>query len=128
MKFRGVEYVGFFLILVIVIILFSITIYSLNWGFALIIAVFSGMLGFFLIPFGFWGADFAFGVAYGHVDQSNERGHINGLKNFVYVPFIKNYTPLEWWNISWFIVVIGLILSTLSTFVLGYSLAKILNS
>ena len=126
MRIRSIEYWGFLLILIFVIALFSFTLYSLNWSFALIIAAFSGMIGFFLIPFGFWGADFAFGVVYGHIDQSHEKGKINGVKNHVYVPFIKNYTPLEWWNISWFITVIGVVLAILSSFVLGYTFNKLL--
>jgi hypothetical protein len=119
---------GFLHILIFVVILFSYAIYTINWQFSLIIAFFSGIVGGFLIPFGFWGADFAFGIAIGHIDQSKEGGKIKGIKNMVYVPFLRNYTPLEWWNISWLITVIGLILAIISSFVFGYSLSKILIS
>ena len=47
----------------------------------MIIAFFSGIVGGFLIPFGFWGADFAFGIAIEHIDQSKEGGKVKGLKN-----------------------------------------------
>ncbi len=120
-----IEIFGFILILVFIVILFFFTLSNLNWKLALIIALFSGMVGCILVPFGFWGADFAFGLAIGHIDQSKERGKIGGVKNKVYVPFIKNYTPLEWWNISWFITIVGLILTILSALVFGYSLGKI---
>ena len=121
-----IETLGFLLILIFVVILFSYAIYTINWQFSLIIAFFSGIFGGFLIPFGFWGADFAFGIAIEHIDQSKEGGKFKGLKNMVYVPFLRNYTPLEWWNISWFITVIGLVLAIISSFMFGYSLSKIL--
>ena len=121
-----IETLGFLLILIFVVILFSYAIYTINWQFSLIIAFFSGIVGGFLIPFGFWGADFAFGIAIEHIDQSKEGGKVRGLKNMVYVPFLRNYTPLEWWNISWFITVIGLVLAIISSFMFGYSLSKIL--
>jgi hypothetical protein len=123
-----IETLGFLLILIFVVILFSYAIYTINWQFSLIIAFFSGIVGGFLIPFGFWGADFAFGIAIRHIDQSKEGGKIKGIKNMVYLPFLRNYTLLEWWNISWFITVIGLILAIISSFVFGYSLSKILMS
>ncbi len=127
MNWRNVciEIFGFLIALIFVVILFAFAVQSLNWFLALIIAMISGMAGCFLIPFGFWGADFAFGVVIGHIDQSKEKGKINGIRNKVYVPFLRNYTPLEWWNISWFITVVGLILSILSAFVFGYALGKI---
>jgi hypothetical protein len=121
-----IETLGFLLILIFVVILFSYAIYTINWQFSLIIAFFSGIFGGFLIPLGFWGADFAFGIAIEHIDQSKEEGKVKGLKNMVYVPFLRNYTPLEWWNISWFITVIGLVLTIISSFIFGYSLNKIL--
>jgi len=65
----------------------------------------------------FLGADFAFGVAIGHVKQTDE--------DSVLVPFIRNYTPLEWWNLNWFIVSIGAAMLCLGTFVIGYSFARL---
>ncbi len=91
-----------------------------------LVALFSSLLGAFLIPFGFWGADFAFDAA--------RRG-----EEHVYVPFLarglekgteanpdgrgRNYTPLEWWNLNWFFIAIGVALVLLGVFVIGYDLA-----
>jgi hypothetical protein len=127
MKWRNIciEIIGFLLLLVLIIILIGFAITNLDWKLALIIALFSGMVGCILIPFGFWGADFAFGVIVGHIDQSMEKGKIKGIKNRVYVPFLRNYTPLEWWNINWFITIVGTVLSILAAFVFGYALGKI---
>lgn len=113
------------MILVFVIILFAFTIRSLNWLSALMIALIYGMAGCFSIPFGFLGVNFAFGVVAGHIDRSKERGKINGLENKVHVPFLRNYVPLEWWNVRWFMTVVGFILSILSVLVFGYTLGNI---
>lgn len=64
-------------------------------------------LGGFLVAFGFWGADYAFSVAIGELDQSRQNGKVKGESGKVHVPFDRNYTPVEWWNLNWFIVTLG---------------------
>ena len=103
--------------LLIVLITYAYAFYTLNNFFALIVGVFSSILGAFMVPFGFWGADFAFGVVIGHIKQTDD--------DKVYVPFLRNYTPLEWWNLNWFIVTIGVAFLSLGTFVVGYSIAHL---
>ena len=118
MKVKGKEYLLSVAVLAVVIATYAFAFYNLDMKFALMVGVFSSILGAFMIPFGFWGADFAFGVAIGHVKQTDDEK--------VLVPFIRNYTPLEWWNLNWFIVSIGTGMLSLGTFVIGYSLARIL--
>jgi hypothetical protein len=117
MKLKGAEYILCILALVVVIVTYAFAFYNANRPLAIMIGLFSSMLGAFMIPFGFWGADFAFGVAIGHIKQAED--------NKVYVPFLRNYTPLEWWNLNWFIVSVGVALLSLGTFVVGYSLARL---
>jgi hypothetical protein len=117
LRIRGREYLLCVLILVVVLTTYAFAFYNLNMGFALLVGVFSSLLGVFMIPFGFWGADFAFGVAIGHIKQTDDDN--------VFVPFIRNYTPLEWWNLNWFIVSIGAAMLCLGTFVIGYSFARL---
>jgi hypothetical protein len=119
MRIRGHEYLLCVLGLAVILVTYAYAFYTLNNFFAIIIGVFSSLLGAFMIPFGFWGADFAFGVAIGHIHQNDE--------NKVYVPFLRNYTPLEWWNLNWFIVGVGSALMSLGTFVVGYSLAHLIR-
>ena len=92
-----------------------------------LVALFSSLLGAFMIPFGFWGADFAFDAA--------RRG-----EKYVYVPLLgrakdkgtesnpdgrgKNYTPLDWWNLNWFIITIGVAMLLLGVFVMGFDIEK----
>ena len=118
LKFKGKEYLLCVALLVVVLITYAFAFYNLDMKFALMVGVFSSILGAFMIPFGFWGADFAFGVAIGHIKQTDD--------DKVFVPFIRNYTPLEWWNLNWFTVSIGTAMLCLGTFVVGYSLAHIL--
>ena len=125
-KIKGKEYQLCTLVLLVVLITYAYAFYTLNSFFSLIVGIFSSLLGAFMIPFGFWGADFAFGVSNGDVRQQKEKGLIKGTKGEVYVPFVKNYTPLEWWNISWFIVSVGVGLLCIGTFVIGYSLHTLL--
>jgi predicted Na+-dependent transporter len=115
MKFKGTEYILCILGLVVVIATYALAFYHANSPFAIMIGLFSSILGAFMVPFGFWGADFAFGVAIGHIKQTED--------SRVYVPFLRNCTPLEWWNLNWFIVSVGVALLSLGTFVVGYSLA-----
>lgn len=117
MRIRGSEYLLCVLGLVVVILTYAFAFYNANAPFAIIVGLFSSMLGAFMVPFGFWGADFAFGVAIGHIKQTKD--------DKVYVPFLRNYTPLEWWNLNWFIVATGVALLSLGTFVVGYSLAHL---
>ena len=118
MKIKGHEYAVCVLGISVVIASYAYAFHTLNSAFALIIGLFSSLLGAFMIPFGFWGADFAFGVAIGHIKQTDD--------DKVYVPFLKNYTPLEWWNLNWFIVSIGVGMMALGTFVVGFSLAHLM--
>ena len=115
MKIIGHEYAICVLGLGVILAIYAYAFYTLNGFFALIVGLFSSLLGAFMVPFGFWGADFVFGVVIGHVKQTDD--------NKVYVPFLRNYSPLEWWNLSWFIVSIGVALLSLGTFVVGYSLS-----
>jgi hypothetical protein len=116
-RVKGSEYILCVLGLVIVIVTYAFAFYNADTPFAIVIGLFSSMLGAFMVAFGFWGADFAFGVAIGHIKQTDD--------GKVYVPFLRNYTPLEWWNLSWFIVTVGVALLTLGTFVVGYSLTHL---
>lgn len=116
-------------VLTILLVAFVIGVYIVTWDvasdylFQFVVALFSSLLGAFLIPFGFWGADFAF-------DAERRR------EEHVYVPFLgrqsesstkaapdargRNYTPLEWWNLNWFVITIGVALLMLGLFVMGY--------
>jgi ABC-type antimicrobial peptide transport system permease subunit len=85
----------------------------------LLLSVISIVIGSALVVLGFWGADFAFAVASGQLHQEKIKGKIKGEKGKVYVPFMKNYTPLEWWNLNWFITFVGVILVSLGSLILG---------
>jgi len=76
-------------------------------------------LGPFLIAFGFWGADYAFSTAIGELDQSAQTGRVKGEKGKVYVPFMANYTPVEWWNLNWFLITIGVFCAIFGAYFLG---------
>lgn len=119
-------------LLAIALSVFVVGMYLVAWAVApsrlllFAVALFSSLLGAFLIPLGFWGADFAFDAA--------RRG-----ERYVYVPFLarrreggteanpdgrgRNYTPLEWWNLNWFVISIGVALALLGVFVIGYEVA-----
>ncbi len=120
-------------VLCLVLVVFVLGVYAVTWNsasdflFQFVVALFSSVLGAFLIPFGFWGADFAF-------DAERRR------EEHVYVPFLaraseestkanpdgrgRNYTPLEWWNLNWFVITIGVALLLLGIFVIGYDVGK----
>jgi hypothetical protein len=117
MKLKRSEYMLCVLGLVVVIVTYAFAFYHANTPLAIMIGLFSSALGAFMVPFGFWGADFAFGVAIGHIKQTKD--------GKVYVPFLRNYTPLEWWNLNWFIVTLGVAFLCLGTFFVGYSLARL---
>ena len=82
-------------------------------------------LGAFLVPFGFWGADYAFSTAIGELDQSGQTGKVKkGERGKVYVPFMANYTPVEWWNLNWFLITIGVFCVIFGAFFLGTIVGK----
>lgn len=76
-------------------------------------------VGGFLIAFGFWGADYAFSVKLGELDQSNQLGKVKGESGKVYVPFMRNYTPTEWWNLNWFLTMLGAFCLAFGTYFIG---------
>ena len=85
----------------------------------LLISMFSILLGGSMVVLGFWGSDFAFAMALKQLDQSRIKGEVKGKKHKVNVPFMRNYTPLEWWNINWFITLMGVLLVALGSVLLG---------
>jgi hypothetical protein len=107
------------------ILLFTIPILIIVFAFTnntklqIIASLFSIILGSALIMFGFWGADFAFGLAIGDIKQQKERGLVRGAKKKVYVPFMRNYTPLEWWNLNWYITFLGCLFLAIGMLVIG---------
>jgi ABC-type antimicrobial peptide transport system permease subunit len=104
------------IIIVLVYIIFSFT---LNVQLQFLLSVLSIVMGSALVVLGFWGADFAFAMIAGQLHQENIKGKVRGQKNKIYVPFMKNYTPLEWWNLNWFITFVGVLLVALGSLVLG---------
>jgi hypothetical protein len=82
-------------------------------------------LGGFLVAFGFWGADFAFSQALGELDQSKETGQVNGELGKINVPFIHNYTPMEWWNINWLVITIGVFCFGIGTYFIGFVFGRL---
>jgi hypothetical protein len=118
MKFhKEYNYCFIGVMLVLLVYVFSSFINSVK--FQIYMSMFSIIVGSALIFLGFWGSDFAFAMASGHLDQSMEKGKVKGKKKKVYVPFMKNYTPLEWWNLNWFITFMGVLLVALGMLVLG---------
>jgi hypothetical protein len=91
----------------------------MNTQLQLLLSVLSIVIGSALVMLGFWGADFAFAMVAGQLHQEKIKGKFKGKKKKVYVPFMKNYTPLEWWNLNWFITFVGVILVALGSLVLG---------
>ena len=85
----------------------------------LLISAFSILLGGSMVVLGFWGSDFAFALALRQLDQSKTKGEFKGKKHKVYVPFMRNYTPLEWWNLNWFLTLMGVFLVALGSVLLG---------
>lgn len=104
------------LIIPFFILLFSFT---MSIKLQLIASLLSIILGSCLIIFGFWGADFAFGVVSGEIKQAKEKGIIKGARKRVYVPFMRNYTPLEWWNLNWYLTFFGCILLAIGMLIMG---------
>ena len=112
----GREYVSLILAILVVVGLYSASSFLAYTPLALWTATLSIFIGGFLIAFGFWGADYAMSMALGEIDQKGQRG---GEKGKVYVPFLKNYTPTEWWNLNWLIVLLGVALACSGFLVLG---------
>jgi hypothetical protein len=118
------EYLLSVVLVCLVIGLYFVAFLTLGTLSGFIIGLFSSLLGAFLVPFGFWGADFAFDAV--------RRG-----EKYVYVPFLgrtrekgteaapdlrgRNYTPLEWWNLNWLIVTLGVALLCAGLFAIGYT-------
>lgn len=102
-----------------IILLYAIFAFTLNIMLQILLSTLSIIIGSALVVFGFWGADFAFAVVSGQLHQEKIKGKFKGKKGDVYVPFMKNYTPLEWWNLNWFITAAGAILVALGCLVLG---------
>lgn len=76
-----------------------------------IIGVVFTAVGGFLVAFGFWGADFAFEAERRREDK-------------VHVPFMKDYKPLDWWNLNWFVITIGVFILTVGALFLGFLFGK----
>ena len=83
------------------------------------------LMGGFLLAFGFWGADYAFSVKLGELDQSKQGGKVKGEAGKVYVPFVGNYTPVEWWNLNWFIVAAGAFCLAFGAYLIGLVLGRL---
>lgn len=108
-----------FIAIIIIILLYTILAFTLNLMLQLLLSVLSIVIGSALVILGFWGADFAFAVASGQVRQEKIKGKFKGSRGKVYVPFMRNYTPLEWWNLNWFITFVGVILVAIGSLLLG---------
>ena len=89
---------------------------------ALFFSLFLVILGAIMVFLGFWGSDYAFSTSLGESNQETQKGKFKGEKGKVFVPFMKNYTPSEWWNLNWFITGLGALLLALGSFMLGLSI------
>jgi hypothetical protein len=118
MKFHK-EYNYCFIGILIVLLVYVLSSFIDSVKFQIYMSMFSIILGASLIFLGFWGSDFAFAMASGHLNQSKIKGKLRGKKKKIYVPFMRNYTPLEWWNLNWFLTFVGVLLVALGTLVLG---------
>jgi hypothetical protein len=83
------------------------------------------LTGGFLLAFGFWGADYAFSVRIGELNQSGQEGRVKGEAGKVYVPFLGNYTPVEWWNLNWFFVTMGALCMAVGALLMGLVLGRL---
>jgi len=93
--------------------------FTSNVKIQIFLSILSIIGGSSLVILGFWGADFAFAEVSRQLHQESVKGKFKGQKGKVYVPFMKNYTPLEWWNLSWFTTLMGVALVALGTLTLG---------
>lgn len=113
------EYGTLVLAVVLVLLLYAVSSFFAWSPLAVWTALLSILSGGFLMAFGFWGADYAMSVALGELDQSKQP---NGKIGKVYVPFLRNYTPTEWWNLNWLIVTLGVILACSGFLIVGIHL------
>lgn len=104
---------------VIVVLVYVVFSFTASVQLQFLLSVLSIVMGSAFVVLGFWGADFAFAMACGQLHQEKVKGKVKGQKSRVYVPFMKNYTPLEWWNLNWFITFVGVLLVALGSLVLG---------
>ena len=104
---------------IFIVLLYTIFSFTLTIMMQLLLSVLSIVIGSALVILGFWGADFAFATISGQLHQEKVKGKFKGKKGKVYVPFMKNYTPLEWWNLNWFITFVGVIFVALGSLSLG---------
>ncbi len=119
MKFQK-EYTYFFIGLIIIFMFFIISSLLENLFLKFFMSIFSVIIGSVMIVLGFWGSDFAFAMADGQLNQSRITGKFKGQKKKVYVPFMKNYSPLEWWNLNWFVTLTGSVILSFGALILGY--------
>jgi ABC-type antimicrobial peptide transport system permease subunit len=118
MKFQK-EYYYCFIGIIAIFVVYLLPSFVNTTMLHLMVSIFSILLGGSMVILGFWGADFAFAMALKELDQSNEKGEVRGKKKRIYVPFMRNYTPLEWWNINWFMTLMGVLLVALGSVLLG---------
>jgi hypothetical protein len=71
----------------------------------------STIAGAMMVFLGWWGADAAICTL------------AAGGKE-VWVPFMRTYTPVEWWNINWFVATVGAVLMAFGTFMVGRATGK----
>ena len=77
------------------------------------------------MSFGFWGADYAFSVGTGETDQSKQDGTVKGKRGKVYVPFIRNFSPTEWWNLNWLFTTISIFCLIFGGYFIGLILRRL---
>jgi hypothetical protein len=84
------------------------------------------IVGSMMVFFGFWGSDYAFSTSLGELNQCKQTGKVKGKKGKVFVPFMGNYTPTEWWNLNWGITTLGTLVLAVGMFLLGTVLGPML--
>jgi len=94
MKFQE-EFNYCIIFLIIIILIYIVYALTSNVKIQIFLSVLSIIGGSSMVVLGFWGADFAFARACGQLHQEKVKGEFKGKKGEVYVPFMKNYTPLE---------------------------------
>jgi hypothetical protein len=116
------EYISSFVGLFVLLVLFAVSSFYALTALGIFVSLLSIVAGSMMIVLGFWGSDYAMSIALGELDQSMKQGKIHGMKGMVYVPFVGNYTPTEWWNLNWYITLLGSALLGLGMFMLGLNL------
>jgi hypothetical protein len=117
------EYISSFVGLFVLLVLFAVSSFYALTALGIFVSLLSIVAGSMMIFLGFWGSDYAMSIALGELDQSSKQGRIRGVKGMVYVPFVGNYTPTEWWNLNWYITLLGAAILALGMFMLGLHLA-----